>query len=510
MKYKRFISMLLAFCCVASFVACGDEQGSGNGGNGENPFEGGTVTKLEDYEISDSNNDSVIVRPTLPDDEWKSKPGYNYFAYPQLGADVMPIGGWVAPPTNCTAGAGTFETNQVTLENYRNIKLAGLNSIYGLYDALHAATDRTNVLNALDYANEVGIVYLVRDHSIMGALALEGVDAYSLYEEYMTKPAFGGCLFVDEPGYTDFQTIADATSAWKQLPMGKDTNPLVNMLPMGASASQLYYGAGNGNLNPPVNYKGDKGYKEWTDTYIEMVDPPVYSYDMYPLTNNSYNGGFNGYYYTNLAIVRQSTLEANKPFWVFAQMGRWNTSTIFDYEKISWQIHTPLAFGAKGIQWFCYWHALDFSGNAVGGFVDHYGNKTPYFDYGQRINRHIAAVDEVLMKCASKGVIQLGSLMGGTIPSYAMVSNGKYAALTSAKNTAGNAIVGCFEYRDQGWAYYVANNHVSEPATVMLNFDTSYDITTIQESISSETNASTLTVELAAGDGALVVVHKNQ
>ena len=74
---------------------------------------------------------------------------------------------------------------------------------------------------------------------------------------------------------------------------------------------------------------------------------------------------------------------------------------------------------------------------------------------------------------------------------------------------SGNALVGCFEYRDIGYAYYVTTNDVYNASTVTLNFNDTYNLTKVQEGVESKHTGNSITLNIPAGEGALVVVPKN-
>jgi len=104
-----------------------------------------------------------------------------------------------------------------------------------------------------------------------------------------------------------------------------------------------------------------------------------------------------------------------------------------------------------------------------------------------------------------KGVIQIGSsydTLYGTI--------GSYGALTSTSGSSGNAIIGCFEYRDTGkYVYYIASNDYSDEgdASVNLTFDKAYNVHTVKGTTSADyANRNSITINVPAGQGVLVVV----
>lgn len=115
-------------------------------------------------------------------------------------------------------------------------------------------------------------------------------------------------------------------------------------------------------------------------------------------------------YFGNMSVIRNRAAEAEIPFWVYIQTCSFNASVrVPDEGEIGWLVNTSLAYGAKGIQYFTYFLPNDDGEVFRGAMVDREGNKTPIYDYVQRVNGQIAAVDEILMCSFSEGVIVTGS-----------------------------------------------------------------------------------------------------
>ena len=246
---------------------------------------------------------------------------------------------------------------------------------------------------------------------------------------------------------------------------------------------------------------------------MEIVKPQVLSYDHYPylFTQPSF---FRDGWYSNLSNVRFWSAAHGVPYWVYGQLGGWpeygqtisSTTKHLTFGHTALQFNSMLSYGAKGIQYYNYFmppnyvNAKDYTSATLAD-----GTPTPFYAQIQRINKQVAAIDDVLMRCAWKGIVQLNS-------SPAPISDGdkvsSYEALSSA-SASGNAIVGCFEYRDIGWAYYVTTNDVFNASTVTLNFNGNYNLRKVQNGVSTETRASSITMTIDAGDGVLVVVPKN-
>lgn len=82
-----------------------------------------------------------------------------------------------------------------------------------------------------------------------------------------------------------------------------------------------------------------------------------------------------------------------------------------------------------------------------GNFIVKNGNKTEIYAYGQKANRQIAAVDDVLMNSVSKGVIVTGTSPDPSIPAADTLT--KYGALTGVSHSGAAFLTGCFDYGGQ-------------------------------------------------------------
>lgn len=444
----------------------------------------------ESSSAGESGESSLVVSSseTSPQDleeKWRHNGGYAYAYYPQLGREVMPIGAWCAPP----APYGAYTQNQVTLENYRTLSESGINSVYALYDQAQNTPDI--VLDALDYCEEFGLVYLVRDLRMLAAG--QEPELLDFFDAYLSKPAYGGNLIVDEPGTKQFEEIGALNRTWKSDERTKDKMMYVNMLPSYAGTNQLLNGAGGGNL------QGEISYTEYIDKYLEEVKPPMFSFDFYPF--NGHNTNFGKGYFQQIYDVKTRVEKAGIPFWTFAQVGYYDGTDTrrMPESELLWQVNTALSCGAKGIQYFNYWHPYEIQGNNA-GFVGKDGTKLYLYEYGVKANRQIAAVDEILMKSANLGVIQAGE-SPDEIPAEAKLTS--FRSLTGV--SGGDALIGCFDYRGKT-AFYVTANSLTQTCTVTLHFSDSATAKIIVNAVNSEKTGGSLTLTLAPGEGGLIVI----
>ena len=259
-------------------------------------------------------------------------------------------------------------------KNYRLIAESGATTAYSLY-----ATDQESAATDLALAEKVGIDYYVRDDTIWQLLDMtdEEIAETDLFDAYKDSPAFKGHLVVDEPGAHQFDDLAALKQKYEKMFPGKDF--YVNLYPTYAGAAL---------------WRTDS-YFEYIDQYIEKVQPEFLSYDSYPLLTDAYGTtSLQEDYPFNKEIIATKTKEAGIPFWTFIQTIGFGLVNRRPQSKadIAFQVYTDLAYGAKGIQHFCYWQPLTSDGNGTvftEAMISKDGQKTDIYEYAQAVNLEI-------------------------------------------------------------------------------------------------------------------------
>ena len=280
------------------------------------------------------------------------------------------IGAWIAPPPAIEA---TNYVNYATEENYEILADSGINTIYSLYSlgAEQAAAE-------LALAEKVGIGYYVRDDTIWQLLDMtdEEIAETDLFDAYKDSPAFKGHLVVDEPGALQFDDLAALKPKYEKMFPGKDF--YINLFPTYAGTSL---------------WKTDT-YFEYIDQYMEKVQPEFLSYDSYSLLADAYGTtSLQEDYLYNKEIIATKTKEAGIPFWTFIQTIGFGIVNRRPQSKadIGFQVYTDLAYGAQGIQHFCYWQPLTDDRGTVftEAMISKDGVKSDIYDYAQAVNLEI-------------------------------------------------------------------------------------------------------------------------
>ncbi len=334
---------------------------------------------------------------------------------------TLHIGGWVAPPPG-----------YINEKTYQEVAESGINAIYAIYED---ADD--NAVQALELAQKYGIQYLVRDWSLSG-IPEEDFDLLpARLEKFKDYPALLGHLAIDEPGPAKFPYLAKLKKAYQEiLP---DSLFYVNLFPTYSSLAQ----------------RNGKDYKTYIQEYIDIVKPEVLSFDHYPLKELSGETQVTEDYLYNLEIISKAAKKAGIPFWCFLQTMEFGlTNRSPDYKDIRWQAYTALAFGASGIQHFCYWTPQSGTEHFGEAMIDRDGNKTPIYDYASRLNHELLKFDHIFLSYKSVGQMVWPK---EDAPVYTYMEE-PLEAFSSVKTVEGGPVLmGCFEDEDGNQAIMLVN-----------------------------------------------------
>lgn len=435
----------------------------------------GTNTKSsvsEDNSGEQGSSSSIIEEEKLPLNPLT--PVYSY-TFPSLEKGVMPIGAWCAP-------WHVNDTNFITLQQFQYIKEAGLNSIYGLYERM--GVNDPYVYDSLSLADQVGISYLVRDDSL-NARADDVDDFKARMDTFTEHPSFAGILMRDEPGKASFQSLSTSRKLFRQY--YTKYAYYVNAFPTYARGQQL---------------SGDEteiDYDEYLDSLLKTISPQMLSFDYYGLRKTSPNIADG--YFEQIYISKQYADKYKVPFWPFIQTCKFENNTrVPSATDIYWQVGANLVFGAKAIQYFCYfapYEEQDWQGN----LIDASGKRTEVYYYCQTVNKFIAEVDEILMKSTLVDMMQYGNTPAPMPEELSFVTSSREI---QSVETASNVLIGVFNH-DGKTALYVFNNDLENDANVKINFVTKVDAD-IYEFSKKESVAGTndVLIDLRPGTSALV------
>jgi hypothetical protein len=214
----------------------------------------------------------------------------------------------------------------------------------------------------------------------------------ALVKEVQNRPAALGFLLYDEPRAQMMPDLARLASMLRRAMPGAWA--YINLLPNYATAVQL----------------GAPTYEAYVQKFVDVVHPPLLSYDNYSL----FDGEMLGRFFTNLAAIRGASQKAAIPFWNVIL-----ANSHFSYMEptdatLSLQAYSTIAYGGRGIEYFTYFSPK------VGNFrlapVDQFGHRTATWYMLRRVNSQIRELAPWLIKLHSTGVYHSAPLPEGAEP----------------------------------------------------------------------------------------------
>ncbi|MCQ2742930.1 MAG: hypothetical protein MJ239_06545 [Bacilli bacterium] len=302
------------------------------------------------------------------------------FSTSKMKKDVMPIGAWAGPDSSL---------GQNTREQFHNAKEAGLNFVFaGLGDRIwnndaNLKTKRQNIYKSLEYAEEEGLLFFPVDYGIEEG-SEEELRKYREEANYESYSSFGGLLACDEPAYVDFKDLAAMQESFYSYYPKED---------------YLFYI----NMNPtyvPSTYLSGRTYETYINDFVDIVKNPVLSYDHYPELGEFPH--MRDDYFLNLDIISYAARTHKVPFWNFVLLSTHgegkNAYRDVTEKEIKWQIGTSLAYGVKGIQYFCFMtpNVEGYLGRK-GSIVNEKGERSNLFDAVKNANSFLSSIDEYVM-----------------------------------------------------------------------------------------------------------------
>ncbi len=308
-------------------------------------------------------------------------------------------------------------------------------------------------------------------------------------QRYSAEPAFAAYVLKDEPHAVSFPALAHSRRLLARMDPGHWA--YVNLFPNYAP------------VNERENYIGTRDYQEYVDRYMEVFRPEVLMYDHYSIEGYRFREAdyairVRPEYYENLEIIRAAALKHGVPFWAFTL-----STPVFSYPTpteghLRFQLYSCLAYGARGLQYFTY-------GPAEGedGLIDGKGNRGPWYETAQRINREIQSMGRLLLSLTSTAVFHTSPQPRGTT----WIHDG-HGGLVSCLGAP--AVLGFFDGRDGRRFLMVVNRDPMKAAELTLTFAEGVRVAEVDRSRGDgsvrplDLTGGELKMTLADGDGRLL------
>lgn len=280
----------------------------------------------------------------------------------------------------------------------------------------------------LEWGQELGFKVLLQSRALHpnafsqpgGPEALEQVVL-----KYRDHPALYGYFIVDEPNAAAFPTLGKIQEVVRRL----DPKHIayVNLFPTYASQQQL----------------GTETYQEHVDRFLDEVKPDFLSYDHYIFFQEATGAD----YFRNMAIIREAAQRHGIAWMNIVQGAAWHhTVRVPEEAELRFQVHTTLAYGARGLAWYVYWSRPPH----VGASILPDGTRGPNWPIIQALNHYIQALAPTLLKVKSTGAYHVGR----TLPPGA-VALPEGGAGVVRRVTGGDAVVGLFKGVGADYVYLV-------------------------------------------------------
>jgi hypothetical protein len=265
----------------------------------------------------------------------------------------------------------------MSADRYREIAEAGIT-------VAQVSGTRESIIQQLNWCEDNGITGMVLDgrvHAGMSTKADWRETVCEVVADFAWHPAFWGYYLTDEPNAAQYPALGEITRAFDEADPQHPT--YINLFPNYASEEQL----------------GTPTYEEHIARYVEVVKPPLVSYDHYAIMEDGNDWPI---FYPNLSVVRKYALEAGLDFWQIVLSLAFHECRDPSEADLRWQVWMTLAYGGKGISYFTYWTVTpDNFRNAI---IDEFGYPTVHYPMVRRINKQIQNIGPVLMRLHSLGV----------------------------------------------------------------------------------------------------------
>lgn len=223
----------------------------------------------------------------------------------------------------------------------------------------------------------------------------------ALIERVKNHPALYGYYVTDEPSAKEFANLGKLKAHLH----AKDPAHVayVNLFPNWPGAEVL----GTTGENLPA-------YKDYLKQYMEVVKPEILSYDHYHFLAKTDAEEW----FLNLALIRQTALDAKIPFMNIVQASSWEPFfRAPNAYELRWLNTTSLAYGSQGISYFVYYFPLyyEWFGEKSGMMMRPDGSTTLQYDAAKNLNPQFIATASQLQPLQSLGAYHVGKTYSGTV-----------------------------------------------------------------------------------------------
>ena len=421
-----------------------------------------------------------------------------------LDEDEFFISGYIGPQ-DFYASNGYRLPSLLTDEVYAKLAECGINNI--TEQRMDIETEVAS--RALALAEKYGITYSLRCRSVLDAesknheeisiAAPEEIKAKM--EELLDKyENFNGFYLSDEPSSNCFPRLTEAVEIIE------------------AAREEL----GVSDFHGYINGYPEVGWKQLSNSTDETMDWPKYlkgiaetgvdylMFDMYPF--NNVPGEVAAGWLNSLGTINKVAKEHQLPWYGYIQCGGGDPAfssshRVVNEGEMNYNVGSMLAFGCKGMSYYTLVSIPE--GASLGeelvnndSILNKYGSKTPFFYYAKKINAQVQAMAPVILNAAHEGII-----MDNLDSPNVYTGEDLLESYRCFKGYSGDsALIGCLDYQGTVALIVVNNSIDNHCAGITLKFDNNYEYEVIQRAVKSTISGKEFSLNLEAGEFALVVV----
>jgi len=325
----------------------------------------------------------------------------------------------------------TYGDPPLTDEDYRLVAEAHFNVVVG---NLHADTEERRRQQ----------IALCARHGLKTLASCGDTPAEALPE------ACWGYVVTDEPSAAAFPALAARVQAIRASRPGR--LPMINLL-------------GNYSQLRPENLAA-RDYDDYVRQFVDVVDPDILCMDYYPyfLPAADDREGL----CRALDAMRRHSLSSGLPFWNFINCMPYGPHTDPTEGQLTWQIYTSLAYGSKGIGYFCYYTPLSSEFPKGGAIVARDNVRTRHWYQARRINEQLENLGPTLIQLTSCGVYRLYPIDD---PQRFLKGTGIKNIIHAPVDPSYDYLVGAFRHADGRRAVLLNNYRFAYTAWPTVEFD---------------------------------------
>ncbi|MBN1481196.1 hypothetical protein EH223_01955 [candidate division KSB1 bacterium] len=238
---------------------------------------------------------------------------------------------------------------------------------------------------ALLIADSVGLALFLTDQAVERYKSGQDSTLYlidSLVTVYNSYQSNWGCFLYNKPGLADFPSISTLVDYFNS--KHPSHHYFIHANPEYVSAA---------TLDTTI-------YADYLALFVDKLKPRFMSYEHYAIVKETVRPEF----FSNLAQIRQVSLDYNVPFWAYALVVSFNSHPEVQHSHVRVQLYAGLAYGARGIQYYSFRPPTDNLYEYGDAMLSHEGDPTKAYSFIRMINAEIQKLGPTLMRLRSTGV----------------------------------------------------------------------------------------------------------